>query len=200
MLSPGERLANNGIKRQRPKTCEARRIDQIDVRVANQIILLDSDIEPFCNSARPRTAVNPQMSIKSSRREKKCSTSRQIKKDDWNFPERPATAAPKRQKNVITKSRKSSSDVPDSEDIENLKRLLKSARRPTIMWGGSALNTFNERIVDEWQTKVEPKRKTVIVDHEPIDINNPVAAAPLISTKALVQDYIGMPMSFPYAK
>ena len=194
MLSIGERLSNNSIRSRRPKTADAQRDEPRPVQLTNQIMLLDSDVKPFCESPRPRTAVNPQMNRKSLRRATRTSARGQIR-EVVALPERPSTAVPRRKKEAIQRQRKELTDLPDSEDIANIKKIIKSTRKRTIMWGDSSFNTFNAKLAGEWEAAKEPKRSRFIIDNDPIDINNPVSAAPLISTKALVQDFIGVPTS-----
>ena len=92
--------------------------------------------------------------------------------------------------------------VPSADDIQHLKKMVESAKRRQIMWGESDMSTFNERVTSGALTsRPDPRRKTIMVnDHDPVDIASPIKATPLISTTALVQDFIGVPNAVSYIR
>jgi hypothetical protein len=73
------------------------------------------------------------------------------------------------------------------------------ASKKSVVWVAQSDLVLNQRITDDLTpSRPEPPRKRIILDHQPIDINLPPQGAPLISTKALVQEFIDVPNSLSF--
>jgi hypothetical protein len=86
-------------------------------------------------------------------------------------------------------------------DIENMRRMINAARPRTIYSRDTSNCMFNEKILTgDPLTGQETRPKSIIVDGEPIDINEAPKATRLISTTASVLDYIGVPNSLSFIR
>lgn len=197
MMDARSRKAKNSVTKTRPKTAKTRAECLRDVKMANHILSLDPDVDP----PSPRSArahVKPQTNPVTLRRVSSPSIGKVEEFDvERRIPSPPQSA---RQFHPKIKSSKQQTLITRSE-IENLRKIVNSNRPKTIMWGDSA-PMMNDRIKGDITStpRNEEKRRTIIIDNDPIDINSPVPAARLISTTAFIQDYIGVPNSLSFIR
>lgn len=115
------------------------------------------------------------------------------------------------------------SKVPDVRMMHQIKKEIDSIRPRTVQWDESLNDGMFGLMAEPRQETSEteknqvqikhPRQKQrqgpvgpsvtilsgkIIVDNEPININEKPVAAPLISTKAFCQDYVGVPNSLSF--
>mgnify|MGYP001130625921 CR=1 FL=1 len=115
------------------------------------------------------------------------------------------------------------SKVPDERMMQQIKKEIDSFRPKTVQWDESLNDGMfglmaeprqetPEVEKDQIQNKHQKSKQKqgpvgpsvtilsgkIIVDNEPININEKPVAAPLISTKAFCQDYVGVPNSLSF--
>jgi hypothetical protein len=92
----------------------------------------------------------------------------------------------------------SGNNLPTRRDIERMREQIEASKK-SVIWTDRSDVVLSQRITDDLPLLCpEPPRKHIILDHQPIDITLPPHAAPLISTTALVQDYVDVPHSLSF--
>jgi hypothetical protein len=90
--------------------------------------------------------------------------------------------------------------LPGKREIERMRAEYNAWKRP-VVWSDRSDDVISERITDE---VISPRKgvraRRFILGHEPIDINEPPAAARLISTTAAVQDSFDVPNSLSFIR
>jgi hypothetical protein len=95
---------------------------------------------------------------------------------------------------------KVASPLPGRKEIEHIRGEIKAGKR-RIVWKDTGDSIISENIKGEGVAVMkEPQPKRIILNTEPIDINVAPKAVKLISTKALVQDFIGVPYSLAFIR
>jgi hypothetical protein len=90
--------------------------------------------------------------------------------------------------------------IPSQKELEKIRDQINSSRR-TVVWSNRSDIMLSERIKDDVTAPAEEIRpRRIIMDQEPIDIKSPPKASQLISTTALVQDFIGVPSSLSFIR
>jgi hypothetical protein len=91
--------------------------------------------------------------------------------------------------------------LPNARDIERLRQEVKASRPRQIQWGNTD-PSFNQDLVSDGivNPKDRQRPKCIMADADPIDIHAPPQPAKLISTTALVQEYIGVPNSLSFIR
>lgn len=169
-----------------------------------------------CKSAR---AINNHKIIQSTSQPSNLLIRKQIENsmDSQKFqcrrqPPRTATFRT-RDRNVVQ------SKVPDTRMMHQIKKEIDSIRPKTVQWDESLNDGMFGLMAEPKQEpsteeKVQIKKQKqkqgpvgpsvtilsgkIIVDNEPININEKPVAAPLISTRAFCQDYVGVPNSLSF--
>lgn len=198
-MNPRPRTAKKASEQSRPKSARTVSEQRRMVKMTNHILSLDPELEtPVPQTSRKR--VNPQTSH--TMRRKAVNPVMTEEEDEQehcvNRPPHSARQPPLRMKSTCQKPQ---SKAISKVEIENIKRVINATRPRTIMWGDSTPGMISERIKADVSTpRTETRRHTIIINSDPIDLSNPVPAAKLISTKALVQDFIGVPNSLSFIR
>lgn len=121
------------------------------------------------------------------------STKAPIVNATMDLPE-PSTKTQRRPKTArVCSARKRAPKCPTRAEIEALHRELDAVRPKPIKWRDSASTMQRRFEVKPAERQISEKR--VIADiYSPVNPNEVVKAAPLISTTASVADYIGLPV------
>ena len=126
--------------------------------------------------------------------------SQEKKSSPQNNVKRPNSARNKMNFAYKTDLPKSSSKIPNADEIKKMEKEIRASRPKSILWGESS-HSINNSITKEITSETPPKQSKVINDlHEKLDMNTSLAPSKLISTTAFVQDYIGLTNSLAFIR